>query len=456
MAYDGVCKMLVKPWLRRKLVDPIWAATRKTPVRDEWHELERTQYLPLSELADRQQTRLRALMAAAETAPFYAKRLAEAGVSAHAIKTVADLSKLPLLTKADIRTRRDELLTSGSRPTDLMEFRTGGSTGTPLVVYAKEEVSERRNACTRRCNRWTGWEVGEPVGAVWGNPKLPSTLKEHLHYRLLSPVVYLDTMALDAESVRRFARDWRRVRPTLLFGHAHSIYLLACHVRDLGIDAIQPKAIIATSMMLIAPERQVIEQVFGIKVFDRYGCEEVGLIGCECERHAGMHINMDHLVTEFVRENGDPAADGEMAFVVVTDLLNHAMPLIRYRVEDMAERTSRACDCGRGLPLMDRVAGRLADFLVRADGARVAGISLIENTLTNIPGLEQMQIVQHELDRIELRVVPTAAFGPEHRRELTKYFEATFPGARVELQDVAALARESNGKYRFAICRVQA
>jgi phenylacetate-CoA ligase len=267
-------------------------------------------------------------------------------------------------------------------------------------------------------------------------------------------VIYLDTMSLSPDSVRAFAREWRRERPTMLFGHAHSLYLLARTAADFGIDDIRPQAILSTSMMLLAQERQVIEQVFGVRVFDRYGCEEVGLIGCECELHAGMHVNVDHVIVEFLRADGEPAAPGETAFVVVTDLINDVMPLIRYRVEDMAASVPGPCPCGRGLPLMDRVAGRVADFLVRADGTQVAGVSLIENTLTKIPGIAQMQIVQEALDRIVLRIVPEPQCASEARPELQRYFESTFPGARIEIEIVASIPREANGKYRFAICRV--
>jgi phenylacetate-CoA ligase len=130
------------------------------------------------------------------------------------------------------------------------------------------------------------------------------------------------------------------------------------------------------------------------------------------------------------------------------------MPMIRYRIEDMAASVPDPCPCGRGLPLMDRVAGRVADFLVRADGTQVAGVSLIENTLTKIPGIEQMQIVQEELDRMVVRIIPESGAAHEPRPALQRYFEATFPGTQIQIDLVAAIPREANGKHRFAICRV--
>jgi phenylacetate-CoA ligase len=437
------------------VAEPLWAALTGTGRLRVWNELERTQFLPESTLRKRQERKLRDLIAhVAHASPFYRRRFEEAGITPASVRTVSDLARLPVLTKTDVRTRLDELITPDIPRNRLMEMRTGGSTGTPLILYLTEDVSEQRNAAARRSDRWTGWEVGEPIGAVWGNPELPRTIKERLRDQLLQPMFFLDTMATTPDAVRQFARDWRRARATMLFGHAHSIYLLAELIRQHKIEGIRPRAIIATSMMLVSSERAAIEEVFGIRVFDRYGCEEVGLIGCECEVHDGLHMNIDHLVIEFLRPDGSPCAPGEVGYIVVTDLLNYNMPMIRYRVEDMAAPMNGPCACGRGLPLMSRVAGRLADFLIRRDGVRIAGISLIENSVTKFSGLAQVQLIQESIDRFVLRVVPDAAFTGEVRHQLVGYFETTFPGARIDVELVPTIARESNGKFRFAICKV--
>lgn len=434
-------------------MEPLWSAVTGASLVSWWRQLEGTQYLPLDTLRDRQEARLRTVTAAAcRDTPFYARRFAHAGVGS-GLRTIEDLRRLPVLTKREIRTSAAEMLSRRVNRSSLLEFRTGGSTGVPLVLLISEEISHQRNAAARRSDLWTGWRVGEGVGAVWGNPKRPQSVKDRLRAELLKPVIYLDTMSLSPASVRAFAREWRRERPTMLFGHAHSLFLLAQTVADEGIDDIRPRAILSTSMMLLDAERRVLEKVFGVPVTDRYGCEEVGLIGCECERHAGLHMNVDHLIVEFLRADGEPAAPGETGFVVVTDLLNDVMPLIRYRVEDMAASIAEPCPCGRGLPMMGRVAGRVADFLLREDGTRVAGISLIENTLTKIPGIEQMQILQEQIDRIVVKIVPDRGHA-DARPELLRYFEVTFPGSRVEVETVAAIPREPNGKYRFSVCRV--
>lgn len=453
MSFPG--STTLSPLLRRRVLEPAWSRYSGGSLYNAWRELEQSQWLSADVMRARQLSRLQRLLRSAyDQNAFYRERFDRAGCAPDQVRSLDDLRRIPVLTKQEVRRESAHMFSAGFDRASLMKAKTGGSTGKPIEVYFTEEVSQGRNACGRRNKRWAGWEVGEPVGAVWGNPIYPGTLRERVREWVLAPSIYLDTMRVTSESVSAFARDWERVQPTMLFGHAHSLFILASMVRDLGITSIRPRAIIPTSMMLPPHERETIESVFGAKSTDIYGCEEVGLIAGECERHQGLHTNTDQLVVEVIGEDGRPAAPGETGMVVVTDLLNLAMPFIRYGMEDVAEVATETCPCGRAMPTLRRIIGRTADFLRRRDGSRVAGISLIENTLTRIPGFDQMQIVQEELLRIVLRIVPGPDCTPAGRGELVAYFEATFPGAEIVLEEVSSIPAEPNGKYRFSICRV--
>jgi len=441
---------------RRHVVEPLRTTYSGSPLREAWHALEKSQYLPVDVLRDRQWQQLTELVATVyATNDFYRQRLDACGVTPATLRGWDDFARIPLLTKQEVRDLGLGLISRGYDAGTLVKAKTGGSTGKPLEIFFTDAVSEKRNASGRRHLRWAGWEVGEPRAAVWGNPHYATGLGDKLREWLFGPIMYLDTMSVSAESVTRFAGQWQRMKPTLLFGHAHSIFLLADMLRQLQIDTVRPTAIVASSMMLVPHERVLIERVFGRKVFDLYGCEEVGLIGSECEQHDGMHANVDQLIVEVIAEDGRPAAAGERGVVTVTDLQNMAMPLIRYRMEDMTDGRTTPCSCGRGLPMMGKITGRVADFLRRRDGSRVAGISLIENTLTKMPGMDQMQIVQESMTLLRLRVVTNQEFTPARRDELQHYFEETFEGATVDIEQVPRIEPEPNGKYRFSICRVQ-
>jgi phenylacetate-CoA ligase len=189
-------------------------------------------------------------------------------------------------------------------------------------------------------------------------------------------------------------------------------------------------------------------------VTNRYGCEEVSLIACECEVHRGLHVNADGLIVEILA-NGKPARDGEPGAVVITDLVNRAMPIIRYKVGDVAAMTSRRCECGRGLPLIDRLEGREADYVTTESGELISGISLTENFAMHVPGVAQMQIVQETRTTFRFRVVPGPDFGvASHERLHTLVRERFGPNAKYDVEPVDEIPQEASGKYRFCISRV--
>ncbi len=443
-------------WLRKRFFEPLYLKKSGSPKLAYWRRLEETQFYTRQQLEDIQWQRLQDLWKFLwKHNAFYEARFVEAGLTENSLRSPADISFLPLLTKKDIRASTLAMISESYSKENLLHFKTGGSTGKSLGIYITEECSELRNACARRHDRWTGWEPGEPIGAAWGNPKLPKTVKQKLLNAFVQPYVYLDTMAVTKQSVHEFALAWKKVKPTLLFGHAHSLFVLAQYVKEMGLGGVMPSGIISTSMMLLPHERELIENVFSCRVTDRYGCEEVSLIGCECEVHDGMHMNIEHLVIEFIKDDGSPASPGEPGNIVVTDLMNRAMPFVRYQVEDVGIPRDEICSCGRGLPLMGKVTGRVADFLLKNDGTKVAGISIIENTLTEISGIDQMQIVQETLSLMHLNVVPGAGYSLSTEEALISYFRELFPGeVDIRLHLIKEIKPELSGKFRFSICKV--
>jgi len=452
------CKMATVLELISKYVAYPLSDWRESAVRlRELRELEKSQYLELKDLRVLQSAKLRRLLKhAMGTCDFYREKYADLAVDAANI-SIEELSRLPLLTKAEVRNRSSDMLSSAIPRDALFESRTGGSTGKALVLHFDKRCQEMRNAASMRADRWSGWDLGEMTAAVWGNPPYPETWRARFRNLLLERTMYLDTMQMSPESVQAFAEEWRARRPAIIFGHSHSVYILAKFIDDLQILGVRPRAVISTSMMLLPNERAVIERVFSCRVFNKYGCEEVGLIASECEVHDGMHVNEEHVIVECVDDEGRPVDNGVPGNIVVTDLSNFGMPMIRYRIEDVAVMSAGACSCGRGSRRIQALVGRVADFLVRQDASLVAGVSLVERTLTSIPGLDQMQIVQNQLDEIQISVVPGAAYNEASRRALEDEFRQVFgESVRLEIRKVEAIPQEGNGKYRFSICKVPA
>jgi phenylacetate-CoA ligase len=316
----------------------------------------------------------------------------------------------------------------------------------PLIIRIDEPSVQWKYACTLRADQWSGYRLGQRVAKVWGNPEyLHFGWKGRLRNFLFDRAVYLDTLNLTDERITEFAARIRRHRPGLIFGHAHSLYLLACSLKKSGITGIRPNGIISTAMLLHDWQRSVIEQVFDCPVTNRYGCEEVSLMASECEMHDGLHINADSLYAE-IGDNGK---------LLVTDLTNRAMPPIRYEIGDVVVGSGRTCRCGRGLPMIERIEGREADYVVTPSGSLISGISLTENFALLIDGAAQVQIVQESLHLLLIRMVADESFGDASRRQIAKLVHDTFgPTVRFEVELVDAIPQEPSGKYRFCISKV--
>jgi phenylacetate-CoA ligase len=440
----------------RHLVAPLWARWERSPYLQHYLLLRRTQFDAPEVIRSRQWQLLSSLLRHAySTTPFWRQRLDQAGLHPDEVRSWDDFLAVPVMTKHDLRTHGPDMISSLFDPASLHRKKTSGSTGVSVQVAIDEASLQFKRATTLRSDEWSGYRFGERVAMVWGNPEyLKRGLRGRLRNLLLERARYLDTLKMDQAALARFAESLVRIPPSLLFGHAHSVYLFAEFVGKAGITSIRPKGIITSAMVLHSWQRRVIERVFGCPVTNRYGCEEVSLIACECERHEGLHVNADGVYVE-VLVDGRPARPGEAGSVVVTDLTNRAQPIIRYQVGDVAVMTDRRCPCGRGLPLLERLEGREADYVVTASGELISGISLTENFALHVPGVAQLQIVQEEVQRFLFRIVRGPDFGPVSLRRIGDLVEERFGiGTCFEFEYVDQIPQEPSGKYRFCISRV--
>jgi phenylacetate-CoA ligase len=393
------------------------------------------------------------LFHAYETVPYYRNLFIRLGCHPGDFKALADLSHLPVLTKTAIRKHARDLRSSAYVDQPVVLKKTSGSTGVPLTIAVNAESIQWKTACTIRSDEWSGWKLGQRVAKVWGNPEYRKNgLKGRLRNLLVDRARYLDTIGLDDERMHAFADSLRRRPTSLLFGHAHSLYLFACFARKRCPGAIRPRGIISTAMLLHDWQRLVIEKAFECPVTNRYGCEEVSLIASECEQHRGLHLNADSLYPEVLPDRPGAPGEGSLA---VTDLTNLAMPLIRYQVGDVVAPSNRRCSCGRGLSLIERVEGREADYVLTPQGKLISGISLTENFALHIRGTAQVQIVQEHERLLLLRIVPDDDFGAESRNAVAELVRDMFgPEMEHEIELVDAIAQEPSGKYRFCISKV--
>jgi phenylacetate-CoA ligase len=440
----------------KHLIAPLWAIKERSPYLKHLKYLERSQYRPIDEVRNDQWRRFKKLLNHAyNNVEYYREHMRGDGISSEDLNSWDDLLRLPILTKDDIRENKDRMVARNIDPKRLIPKKTSGSTGVSLEFYVNEESLEWKRACTIKYDRWAGADIGEKVGAIWGNPEYKKTWRGYVRNFILERCISLDTLRMGEEAMLKFYNQLKRSQPTLIYGHAHSLYLFAQFLRTKGCVDIRPRGIISTCMVLHDFERKVIENAFECRVTNRYGCEEVSLIACECKRHKGLHLNFDTLIVEFIRD-GKPVKAGEAGAIVVTDLTNYGMPFIRYKVGDVGIPSDQFCNCGCSYPLMEGIEGRVADYIVTPDGNYISGISLTENFAMCLPMVKQMQIIQEKINYIILRIVRDPHFNNETIKAIDRLFLERFGNQmKYSLDFVESIQQEQSGKYRFCISKVQ-
>jgi phenylacetate-CoA ligase len=416
--------------------------------------LEKTQWLAPEQLEGIRLNALQRLLHhASERSPYYREILKRAGIGPNDVRALEELKALPALTRAQVQEHWRELMTCDPSRPDVLRNASGGSSGQPVVFYHDREELWCRSAAALRHDQWTGWRVGERTALVWGAARDFAILagERKRVNQALFPEMLVDASSLDDEMMAAALARFERWQPRLLVGYANALYAFARFASRRG-HRFRPMAIIATAEVLDEKRGRVIETVFGCPVYERYGAREFGLIASQCERRAGLHINAEKVIVEFDEARADEEG---RAPILITDLANLVMPLIRYEIGDLGRTLPGKCECGRGLPLMDRIEGRVTDFIATPSGKRVSGVAAATYLITNCPGIKQVQIAQPSLDRVVLRCVAGEGFGEETRARLIARAREFFgDGVSVEVEQVEAIPRGPTGKWRFSISMV--
>jgi len=417
-------------------------------------ELEETQFWSRDDLSELQFRRLKDLVVHAyKNTDFYKRRFDEAAFDPERFKDFTDLRKIPTLSKEDIRENLNSLVATNYKRNDLHCAETGGTTGVKMKFFRDNACLSPKEAALYRFEKWTGWDFGERMGIVWtaqqdyvGHWTLKSKIKNALSCR---QVVY-PAAIMDEHSISQYVNQLLAKRPTMIRAFVSPIYEVAKYILDKRIESIKLKGLITTGELLYNHQRRVISKAFNCQVLDSYRTREVGPVAQECKAHQGMHINAESVYIEIV--NSDEQGIGQ---IVVTDLLNYGMPLIRYEIGDIGRLSEEICACGRGLPILEKVAGRIADNLYTPDGKVITAGSLVLYLVDEAPGLlGQVQIIQDIQNHLTVKLTNN----PPPSKEILDYQRNTIgrlfgESMKVSFKQVEEIPLERSGKYRFTICK---
>jgi phenylacetate-CoA ligase len=385
---------------------------------------------------------------AKSSVPYYRDALADI-----AVRSLGDIATIPFLTKKDIQSNTELLKARGYPAERFIPNSTGGSTGEKLEIYS--DTNTQQAAFIMRGNLWTGWKPGEKQLQLWGEshdlPKARGAYKKFVA-KFVHRNRILSSYSMNEQNMLDYCRIINRHKPQLITGYTSALLLFSRFLLENKLKIYSPKGIIGSAETLRQDQREIIESAFRCKLLNRYGCREVGNIAQECGEQNGLHIHVEHLVVEVVDENGRHCMPGETGEIVLTALDNYAFPFIRYKVGDLGALCDRKCVCGRGLPMLESIEGRVWDIIVGANGNRLVGTFWL---VEGVKGIREYQVIQEHFGHLTIRLVVDRAFSDvEKRLLLDRVKNRCGDEMKVEFQMLDSIPLTEGGKRRFIISHV--
>jgi phenylacetate-CoA ligase len=341
----------------------------------------------------------------------------------------------------------------------MLKVATSGSTGEPFVTYADRYQLEMRFATTLRALEWTGWRFGDKQARLWHQTlgmsktqRARERVDAWFMRRLFVPAFELSPESLDEQMGRI-----RKHRPVLLDGYAESLNFLAAYVRANGsASGLTPQAVMSSAQTLPTSVRREIERELGARVFDKYGSREFSGIAYQCEAGGAFHVMDESYVVEILVD-GRPAQPGEVGEVVVTDLNNFSVPLIRYRIGDLAVAVdqTQSCPCGRTLSRIGEIQGRTQAIVHCADGTWLPGTFFAHFFKEYDYAVRFFQVVQDQPGAFALRVVKGPQYSDEAFERLLAELREYVGDTTIDVQFVNEIPLVRTGKRSPVVSNVR-
>ncbi|MCJ8503131.1 phenylacetate--CoA ligase family protein [Desulfatitalea alkaliphila] len=424
---------------------------------DYFDEYERLQWQPIMENEKYQFFRLKQLLNHAyETVPYYRDIFRSLDMRPDDIRTKADISRLPVLTKNIIKTNKSGLTSKAFKADELITLSSGGSTGEPLKFFTHHNFFEEHNATFMLSLKIAGWKENERLISIWGNPndgRIKPGLKTFLK-NVLSANLHLNAYKYDSSTIRDWIEHIQAKNNTFIYGYTSVVQNVAEHIIDKNIHISNVKGVMTSAEKLHDWQRILIQKAFNCKVYDQYGSREVPGIASECPA-GNMHQFLHSAYVEYLPVLDHPE---NRCKLIVTSLINKAMPFIRYEIGDYAVPGSRICPCGRGYPLMEMKIGRIADRFITSKGKTIYGTFFVRQ-MYDIEGVKNFQFHQLDTHSIRLNMIKSHNFSEIDIHKISQ-IESNIKQAlgwddlSLDVQYVDEIPKTIGGKHRHIISDV--
>ncbi len=400
---------------------------------------------------------------AVEKIPYYRKRAA-----------TPELSAFPVLRKDDIHAHFEEMMEPSllsdykshkrAKGYSWVEVKTGGSTGTPTTVIHDKDYRDWGRSARLYSQYLCGFPIGTPFFMLWGSMRDISDARDSQTKRILNALLQVHPMnafLMDEARMEGYIGQINTSSIQHLMAYVDAAYQLAGFAEQKGLAVRPIESVMACAGTVTDELRTRLRRVFGARVHNKYGSRECADMACECSR-GGFHIYETGVHIEIVDDDGRPVPAGTAGRILVTLLLNRRFPIIRYEIGDVGALRGTSCACGSPLALMERVEGRISEFVTSAGGAYVSPVYIrhLIGVVHNPGAIERFQFVQTATSDYSLALQMDTAFPNESFDKLTQLIRRDLEkvlgdGARLTITREARIAESESGKFLYVRNLVQ-
>lgn len=414
--------------------------------------LEESQHYSKEELKNYQDEHLNKIIKHCyENVPYYKEIFNKNKLMPSDIRTQKDLWKLPILTKNDIKQNFNKLKATNMPKWLLNEGHTSGTTGTPAHFYRDLNSINFENATVWRQWKWAEIDIGDRIVVCRGN-EIKVSEKDHIFWQKnnIQKQLFLSSFYLSDENMKYYIEEFKRYDGKALQAYPSTAYVIAKYLEKIN-DKIKLKAVFTSSEPIYDFQRKLIEDRFECKIWDFYGLAERVVSASECKTHEGLHINEEYGITEILDEEENESKEG---FLVGSTLHNYAMPLIRYVTNDYTKISCEECSCGIDHRIISPIETKKEDMVITKEG-RYISPSIITHAFKPLTHVAKSQVIQHDFDDFEIKIVPEEGFNDNEIDILMKGLKERFgQKSSIDINIVQDIPRTKNGKFRWVISKI--
>ena len=425
-----------------------WGTVRNSYNINQWNSFRSNEHLQYDKLT-------KILTYCNNYVPYYAEVFKSRNITRAHLSSPSILKELPRLDKQLIRKNFTKIQSTKIAPWRIQKCSTSGSTGESLVFHSDVASAIMHAAAVFRNFSWCGSSPFEKHAMLWGarfdesiNKTIGNKFREWCR-----PLLFLSSYEINEEKMSVYAKQLEMYCPHILTSYPSALERFAYFCKENNIRIPSLCAIICSAEQLDESQRDLFREVYNVPVFNRYGSREFGSLAQECSEHNGLHVNMERVIIEVLRNDGSDCKENEVGELVVTDLDNAVMPFIRYRTGDMGLWSARKCPCGRGLKMLERIEGRVFDLIYTPSGSAISGTfwTLVLKYISS--DILSFQIRQMSITTVVILLLMKSkiVLNPAQRNLLKRKIYEVAPDLVYCIHYVDSIPLTKSGKRRFVL-----